>query len=1323
MAETNGKFDFAIDRGGTFTDVFAHLPDGRERVLKLLSHDPQNYRDAPTEGIRRILEQETGLSFPRDHPLDSSLIGWIRMGTTVATNALLERQGERTALLVTRGFRDLLHIGTQARPNLFDLEVRTPEVLYEEVIEVDERVVLKQDGCQLSRKEPKRIVTGSTGDSLEVWQELDLKTVERDLRAVLSKGITSLAILLLHSYIWPHHEKAVGSLARRLGFTQVSLSSEVMPMIRAVPRGYTVCADAYLTPKIHQYLSGFTTGFKGSLKDVDVLFMQSDGGLTPMEQFSGSRAVLSGPAGGVVGYAVTSYSSTENKPVIGFDMGGTSTDVSRYAGQYEHVFEATTAGVTLQAPQLDINTVAAGGGSRLFFRSGMFVVGPESAGAHPGPTCYRKGGPLTVTDANLALGRLLPDFFPHIFGPGEDEPLSTEETMKHFQQLTCDINHFLSTNQSQHGTDSDSLSKSDGPKSGKSEMSVEEVAMGFIRVANEAMCRPIRALTQAKGHDTSQHVLACFGGAGGQHACAISRALGMKTVFIHKYSGVLSAYGLALADVVEEVQEPCSLQYTVNSFSELDIRIQELTERCHDTLHQRGFSSSQISTEVFLHMRYEGTDCALMVNANGFPVHSQSCQSGDFHTSFTKRYIKEFGFTIADRPIMVDDIRVRGSGKSGIKSVTVAKKGHVAPKPIKVTKCYFEEGYLDTSVYMWEDLLCGYSIEGPAIIIDKNSTILVEPGCSAELTTSGDLCINVGTDSQCVLGTELNTVQLSIFSHRFMSIAEQMGRVLQRTSISTNIKERLDFSCAVFGPDGGLVSNAPHIPVHLGAMQETVQYQLKAIGSSLKEGDVILSNHPCAGGSHLPDLTVITPVFRQGVSEPVFFVASRGHHADIGGITPGSMPPHSTSLQQEGAVFTSFKLVTEGVFQEKAVTEALMAPGQYPECSGTRNLHDNLSDLRAQVAANQRGSQLVGELIDCYGLAVVQAYMGYIQSNAELAVRDMLKEFARRRRQQTGSLEVEAEDHMDDGTPIKLKVQINDEEGSAVFDFTGTGTEVWGNCNAPRAITLSALIYCLRCMVGQDIPLNQGCLIPIKVTIPPGSILQPSQSAAVVGGNVLTSQRVVDVIFRAFEVCAASQGCMNNVSFGSEKSGYYETVAGGAGAGPGWSGRSGVHTHMTNTRITDPEILEKRYPVILQQFSLRPGSGGRGRYRGGDGVIRKLLFRSKVVLSVLTERRSTRPYGLHGGESGAAGLNVLHRADGRVLNLGAKTTVTLEPGDTFCLYTPGGGAYGREEEEEEEEEDENKDENRHSLYKRRRLNEAFIERGSVFEYRRAQESV
>ncbi|MBN3271781.1 OPLA oxoprolinase, partial [Polyodon spathula] len=1222
MASPGDRFEFAIDRGGTFTDVFARCPGGKVRVLKLLSEDPANYRDAPTEGIRRVLEEECGQSMPRNQPMDTSLIGSIRMGTTVATNALLERKGEKMALLITRGFRDLLHIGNQARPRLFDLEIVMPEVLYEEVIEVEERVVLQRDGCQLPRREACQTVTGSTGERLEVWTPPDLVQLEADLQRVLSRGIRSLAVVLMHSYTWSSHEVQVGALARRLGFQQVSLSCEVMPMVRIVPRGYTACADAYLTPKIQEYLSGFRSGFCQGLQaspplhlGVRVLFMQSDGGLTPMEKFSGSRAILSGPAGGVVGYAMTSYSRENRQPVIGFDMGGTSTDVSRYAGQYEHVFEATMAGITVQAPQLDINTVAAGGGSRLFFRSGMFVVGPESAGAHPGPACYRKGGPLTVTDANLALGRLLPSFFPRIFGPSEDQPLSSEDSLREFRLLTTTVNQFLSA---QCGAS-------------HSEMSVEEVAMGFIRVANEAMCRPIRALTQAKGHDTSRHVLSCFGGAGGQHACAIARALGMKTVFIHNYEGVVCVYVCVCVCALSCLSRPVCLCFLLrNNYLEYSVNPLFLSVSLSLILALTLLSSSEISTEVFLHLRYERTDCALMCSASGYPGNKESCSTGDFRAAFTDRYRKEFGFTIPERPIVVDDIRVRGTGRTSIDHQSRVEPREKEPRVERVTQCYFDDSYLDTKVYLLEELSCDHSIPGPAIIIDKNSTILIEPDCQAEITQSGDVRITVGTGKLRAVGTELDTIQLSIFSHRFMSIAEQMGRVLQRTAISTNIKERLDFSCALFGPDGGLVSNAPHIPVHLGAMQQTVQYQIQELGAELQEGDVILSNHPCAGGSHLPDLTVITPVFHPGMPRPVFFVASRGHHADIGGITPGSMPPHSKSLQEEGAVFISFKLVKNGVFQEQALTDALMAPSKFPGSSGTRNLHDNLSDLRAQVAANQKGIQLVGELIDSYRLEVVQAYMGHIQSNAELAVRDMLKEFAHRRRQQTGSLEVESEDHMDDGTPIRLKVLINEEEGSAVFDFSGTGPEVFGNCNAPQAITLSALIYCLRCMVGQDIPLNQGCLAPIRVLIPEGSILQPSRNAAVVGGNVLTSQRVVDVIFKAFEVCAASQGCMNNVTFGNEHVGYYETVAGGAGAGPGWHGRGGVHSHMTNTRITDPEILEKRYPVVLQRFSLRPASGGRGCFRGGDGVIRELLFREEVVLSVLTERRASRPYGLKG---------------------------------------------------------------------------------------------
>ncbi|XP_073522528.1 5-oxoprolinase-like isoform X1 [Phyllobates terribilis] len=1288
------KFQFAIDRGGTFTDVFARCPGGKVRVMKLLSEDPANYKDAPTEGIRRILEDETRCMYPRDQPLDTQQIEWIRMGTTVATNALLERKGERIALLITKGFRDLLHIGNQARPKIFDLEIRMPEVLYEEVIEVEERVVLRQGGCQLPKHLSLKTFIGSTGDTLEVWEPINLEKLRILLQGVLSRGIRSLAVVLMHSYAWSSHEHQIGELACSLGFTHVSLSSEVMPMIRMVPRGFTACADAYLTPCIQRYLDGFRSGFQNHLKDLQVLFMRSDGGLTPMHSFNGSRAILSGPAGGVVGYAITTYQPKNPQPVIGFDMGGTSTDVSRYAGEYEHVFEATTAGISIQAPQLDVNTVAAGGGSMLFFRSGLFVVGPESAGAHPGPTCYRKGGPLTVTDANLCLGRLLPDYFPRIFGPSEDQPLSKEDTTQKFKELTLEINQF------QHGR----------PGGGAS-LSIEEVAMGFIRVANEAMCRPIRSLTQAKGHDTSRHVLACFGGAGGQHACAIARSLGMKTVFIHKYGGVLSAFGMALADVVHEAQEPCSVLYSKESFPLLEERIAALEAQCIEALQQQGFHRSQIDTEPFLHLRYERTDCALMCSARGYPGTPDSYRVGDFKEAFTARYMKEFGFTIPSRNIVVDDIRVRGTGSTGVRCETrIVPSGRPA-RVETVTKCYFEEGYMDTSVYLLEDLSCDHTIDGPAIIIDKNSTVLVEPDCTASITEYGDIRISVGSGKHKTIGPELDTIQLSIFSHRFMSIAEQMGRILQRTAISTNIKERLDFSCALFGPDGGLVSNAPHIPVHLGAMQETVQFQIKNLQDDLKIGDVILSNHPCAGGSHLPDLTVITPVFRVEAPRPVFFVASRGHHADIGGITPGSMPPHSKSLKEEGAVFTSFKLVKEGTFQEEAVTEALMAPGLIPGSSGTRNLHDNLSDLRAQVAANQKGIQLVNELIDIYGLEVVQAYMAHIQGNAEVAVRGMLREFAHRWEQQSGALEVESVDYMDDGSPIKLKVTINKEEGSAVFDFTDSGYEVFGNCNAPRAITLSALIYCLRCMVGQDIPLNQGCLVPIRVIIPKGSILDPSPDAAVVGGNVLTSQRIVDVIFKAFQVCAASQGCMNNITFGNQNIGYYETVAGGAGAGPHWDGRSGIHSHMTNTRITDPEILEKRYPVVLKRFQLRLDSGGRGKFCGGDGVIRELLFRERVILSVLTERRVFRPYGIQGGSPGAPGLNFLHRSEGKNINLGGKTSISLEPGDIFTLHTPGGGGYG----------DNKAGDNTQKPIKSQ--SRSFAERGSVYDYRVAQETV
>lgn len=1186
-----------------------------------------------------------------DGLIDTSQIELIRMGTTVATNALLERKGEKVVLVVNKGFKDILQIGNQARPKIFDLNIRKPSNLYSEVIEADCRIIPERNDCQLNEISSEwRKVGGISNSFYLVMKELDKKEIESQLKSSFERGIKSIAVALAHSYACPEHEIEIGKIARDVGFKTVTLSHQAMPMIRIVPRGYTSCAEAYLTPHVDRYLASFKAGFHKNLEGIEVLFMQSDGGLTNMNRFRGARAILSGPAGGVIGYSITGSRDT-NLPLIGFDMGGTSTDVSRYDGHYDHVIESTTAGVTIQAAQLDINTVAAGGGSRLFFRSGIYVVGPESMGAIPGPACYKKGGDLTVTDANLILGRLFPEYFPKIFGPKENEPLDVDAAMKKFKEITEVINNYNKQN-------------------GKVEnLSVQEVAMGFIKVANESMARPIRALTQSRGFDTSKHALSVFGGAGGQHACSIAKDLGMKTVLIHKFAGILSAYGMALANVVHESQEPCGLIFNKENVNTIKLLLDKLSQICIEQLKLQGFNEDSIELEPYLHLRYNGTDCALMISPDkeGEDVPNY----GNFMSSFLKRYQKEFGFTLTNRVVIVDDVRVRGCGKAQIPdepNIEYAKGTN--PEPIKIAKVFFDNQWHDTKLYKRETLLSGHKIYGPSVIIDKLSTIVIEPNCEAQITIKGDIIVNIGESGlDKIIGVDLDPIQLSIFSHRFMSIAEQCGRVLQRTSISTNIKERLDFSCALFGNDGGLVSNAPHIPVHLGAMQETVRYQIIVRGESLKDGDVILSNHPQAGGSHLPDLTVITPVFYPNVSKPVFFVASRGHHADIGGISPGSMPPHSKSLSEEGAAFKSFMLVNEGIFNEKGIIDELTK-------AGSRNLADNISDLKAQIAANHKGIQLVRELIDIYGLEVVQAFMNYIQQNAAECVRDMLKEIALDTKNRTGQSILNATEFMDDGTPITLTISIDEKNGTAVFDFTGTGYEVYGNCNAPKAIVMSAIIYCLRCMVGFDIPLNQGCLTPINVIVPENSILNPSEGAAVVGGNVLTSQRIVDVILKAFKVCSASSGCMNNITIGDQTWGYYETVGGGSGAGPTWSGTSGVHTHMTNTRITDLEIMEQRYPMILKSFCLRnDNSGGDGFYKGGDGVMRELMFRRPVMLSVLTERRAIKNYGLEGGESGKLGLNLLKKRDGRIINLGGKTAVEVEAGDVYSMLTPGNINY------------------------------------------------
>ncbi len=1240
------RFRFSIDRGGTFTDVYAEVPgETGFRVVKLLSEDPDNYEDAPREGIRRILEDVTGQSFdPKG--FDSDLIEWIRMGTTVATNALLERKGARTLLLITRGFGDLLQIGNQTRPKLFDLEIRKPELLYERVHEINERIRLLGGNEVRGSRE---VVKGTTGEDFLILEKPDLREIEALLQNAYQEGFRSVAVVFMHAYAFADHETMVGDVAAKVGFSQISLSHEVMQMVKIVPRGDTTMVDAYLTPHIQKYLSSFRSGFRDNLEHSELLFMQSDGGLTDSTHFKGSNAILSGPAGGVVGYAMT---SKRGMPVIGFDMGGTSTDVSRYGDDYELVHETETAGVRIQAPQMHIKTVAAGGGSRLFFRNGLFEVGPESAGAHPGPVCYRKGGPLAVTDANLMLGRLNPDYFPKIFGNQQDQPLDREASEKALDELTDEINTW-------------------GKSHGQITKSREEVALGFLKVANEVMIRPIREISVMRGFDIKEHALACFGGAAAQHACSLARELGIGTIFIHRFAGILSAYGMGLADIVSENQEPSASVLNQENTNYLLLRLQEMEQQEIQTLISRGHHPDSIVAQSYLNLRYHGSDTALMI---------PKPEDGNFSCEFINTYRREFGFELKDREILVDDLRVRVMAKSSALKQFPIEKKHGPPKPDSITRCYFEEGWLETPVFLIEKLGAGQELEGPSILIQQTSTIIIEPQCTASITDFGDIHIQVVSVTKKKIKTELDPVQLSIFSNLFMSVGEQMGRTLQRTAISTNIKERLDFSCAIFDEQGKLVANAPHVPVHLGAMSNAVRCQIEIQGDDLKEGDVFVSNHPTAGGSHLPDITVITPVWKDG--KPIFYVASRGHHADIGGISPGSMPPFSRKLIEEGACIRSFRLVENGIFNEEGISELLLEPGRIErepgenEMSGARNLADNISDLKAQVAANQRGIDLLLEMVEHYSLETVQAYMEHIQENAEQAVRSMLKNLSLRK----GLAEIdslEAEDHLDDGSPIRLKITIKRNDGSAIFDFCGTGPELWGNLNTPLAVTNSAILYSLRCLIRQEIPLNQGCLNPIRIVVPQGSLLSPSEKAAVVGGNVLTSQRVTDVIFRAFHACAASQGCTNNFTFGNDRFGYYETIGGGSGAGESWHGTSGVHTHMTNTRITDPEVLERRYPVMLCEFSLRKHSGGIGSFQGGDGLVREVEFLEPLNAAILSERRVYQPYGLEGGNPGKCGTNLFIRNDRSVMYLGGKNEVRALPGERMRIETPGGGGYGK----------------------------------------------
>ncbi|KAL1865464.1 hypothetical protein VTK73DRAFT_5230 [Phialemonium thermophilum] len=1260
----------AIDRGGTFTDAWAWIPQKDEQlVIKVLSQSPDEYEDAPTECIRQILETATGQPIPRGTPLNLDPVESIRMGTTVATNALLERKGERTALVITKGFRDILEIGNQARPHIFDLAVRRMSKLYETVVEVDERVTIEgfaenPNPTRIDVHADPALTTGLSGEVVRIIKAPDYQQVRRDLSDLRLRGYQSVAIALMHSYTFQSHELGVAQIAEELGF-RVSASSELQKMAKIVLRSQSAVADAYLSPVTDRYLESFRSGFQGRLEDENArkLFLsQSDGGLTAYTSFTGLRGVLSGPAGGVIGLSKTCYDDQDGTPVLGFDMGGTSTDVTRYAGALEHVFESTIAEVTIQTPQLDINTVAAGGGSILAWENGLFKVGPGSAGANPGPACYGRGGPLTVTDANFFLGRIVPGLFPR--------PLDHNVVQQKFAELTDAIN-----------------------REGSTTYSPEEVAMGFITVANTTMTRPIRTLSEGRGFDTAAHNLGCFGGAGGQHAVAVARDLGIRRVLIPRYSSILSAYGMALADVVVENQEPETVTFSEEAFAQLQSRFTRLSALGTQSLRSQGFDEDHIRHELFLNMRYQGSDTSFMIGHPG--------DLAQFGEAFSQRHRQEFGFT-QPREIIVDDVRVRSVGTGADLKLTnpfdelrrvQASPSPVAPGPPReMTKVYFEKmGWIRTGLYLLHDVPVGCRIRGPAMVVDKTQTIVVDPRSAAVILPEHVVLEILDVSTPEIATSVVDPVQLSIFSHRFMSVAEQMGQTLQKTSISVNIKERLDFSCAIFSADGGLVANAPHIPGHLGSMSYAVAYQAQLYGpGELKPGDVLLSNHPRAGGTHLPDLTVTTPVFDEDDPRKIlFFVANRGHHADIGGILPGSMPPHSTELWQEGVAVETFKLVKEGVFDDAGLHRILVdIPASYPGCSGTRTLRDNIADLKAAIAANNRGIQLITALVKDYSWPVVAFYMEAIQKNAADSVRRLLQQFAQRFEGQ----DLQATDYLDDGTPLCLRISIDGDTGDALFDFEGTGAEHWGNLNCPPAVMFSGIMYCLRSMIATDIPLNQGCLAPIRIKIPPSSILSPSLKAATVGSNVETSQRIVDLVFKAFQACAASQGTCNNLTFGCGGTdpetnevvngfGYYETIAGGSGAGADWEGESGVHTHVTNTRISDPETFERRYPVLLREFSIRRGSGGAGLNRGGDGCIRDIEFRMPLQVSILSERRVIPPYGMAGGEEGKRGLNLWIRRDPddgsiRTINLGGKATVTMSAGDRIIVCTPGGGGYG-----------------------------------------------
>jgi 5-oxoprolinase (ATP-hydrolysing) len=1200
-------WQFWVDRGGTFTDVVARAPEGAIRVHKLLSDNPEQYQDAALEGIRQLLR------LAPDQPIPASSIDAVKMGTTVATNALLERRGEPTVLAITAGLGDALRIGYQHRPDIFARHIVLPEMLYADVVEIEERV--RADGT--------------------VERPIDLIKAKADLAASLGRGRRALAIVLMHGYRHHAHELALAELARVLGFTQVSISHQVSPLMKLVSRGDTTVVDAYLSPILRRYVDQIA----GALGDVRLMFMQSNGGLVDARHFQGKDAILSGPAGGIVG-AVRVAGLAGFDRIITFDMGGTSTDVAHCAGAYERTFESEVAGVRLRAPMMAIHTVAAGGGSILTFDGARFRVGPESAGANPGPACYRRGGPLTVTDANLMVGKLHPRFFPNVFGPDADQPLDEGVVRRAFRALATDVARATGV-----------------------ERTPEQLAHGCLAIAVDNMANAIKKISIQRGHDISDYVLCCFGGAAGQHACLVADSLGLTRILVHPLASVLSAYGMGLADVRVIRQRAIEAALDDAVMPALEQAIDELAAAARGELERQGMEPARITTVARVHIRYGGTDT---------PLELPAADAAELRRTFEAEHRARYGFVVEGRGLVVVQVAVEAIGRMAeIEEPELKVVPRAASEPLepvdRVTMITARAPHqpaeaFATPVFERAHLRPGNRIAGPAIIVEATTTVVVEPGWAAELTARDHLLLGriEALPERAAIGTRADPIMLEVFNNLFMSIAEQMGVTLQNTAYSVNMKERLDFSCALFDRDGMLIANAPHMPVHLGSMGESVRTILRLRGTAMRAGDVFALNNPYNGGTHLPDVTVIMPVFGDD-GELLFLTASRGHHADIGGITPGSMPPDSTSIEQEGVLIDDFQMVDQGRFRAEEL-DAVLASGAYP----ARNPRQNVADVQAQIAACARGAGEIMRMIGQFGLDTVLAYTRHVQDNAEESVRRVL-----------GVLKDGAFEYpLDNGAVIRVRVRIDRAARRAVVDFTGTSAQLADNFNAPAAVCRAAVLYVFRTLVDEPIPMNEGCLKPIEIVIPEGCMLNPRHPAAVVAGNVETSQCITDALYGALGVLAAAQGTMNNFTFGNHRYQYYETICGGAGAGPDFDGTSAVHTHMTNSRLTDPEVLEWRYPVLLESHRIDRGSGGAGRHRGGDGTIRRVRFLEGMSAALLSNHRIVAPFGLEGGASGAVGRQWIERADGAIEPLPGCAKAAVGPGDVFVIQTPAGGGFG-----------------------------------------------